>query len=174
MRLCLQGPPKPLIGEWKHQRWLCVTTWKVASVRVECWGSLGWFGFLYGPASLCISWKWTCNVRELLGKKKGLLGERWFKPTEKSAQNSCSADAAHVVVVQSLSRVWLFCNPMDYSPPASSVHGISRASIQEWNAISFPRGFSWPRDRTHVSCIGRWILYYWATKEASDWYLLIA
>ena len=27
------------------------------------------------------------------------------------------------------------CNPMDSSPPGSSVHGISQASILEWFAI---------------------------------------
>ena len=55
------------------------------------------------------------------------------------------------------------CNPMDCSPPGSSVHGISQARILEWVAISSSRGSSWPRDRTHVSCvscIGRWILYF--------------
>ena len=30
------------------------------------------------------------------------------------------------------------CDPMDYSPPGSSVHGIFQARIQEWVAISFP------------------------------------
>ena len=30
-----------------------------------------------------------------------------------------------------------FCNPMDYSPPGSSVHGILQARILEWVAISF-------------------------------------
>jgi hypothetical protein len=29
------------------------------------------------------------------------------------------------------------CEPMDYSPPGSSVHGISQARIQEWVAIFF-------------------------------------
>ena len=38
-----------------------------------------------------------------------------------------------------LSRVQLFCNPVDCSPPGSSVHGISQARIQEWVAISFSR-----------------------------------
>ena len=33
------------------------------------------------------------------------------------------------------SRVTL-CNPMDYSPPVSSVHGILQARILEWVAIS--------------------------------------
>ena len=28
-----------------------------------------------------------------------------------------------------------FCNPMDYSPPASSVHGVLQARILEWVAI---------------------------------------
>ena len=51
---------------------------------------------------------------------------------------------------------------MDCSPPGSSVHRILQARILEWVAISFSRGSSWPRDRTHVSCIGRQILYRWA------------
>ena len=31
------------------------------------------------------------------------------------------------------------CNPMDYSLPGSSVHGILQARILEWVAISFPK-----------------------------------
>ena len=45
------------------------------------------------------------------------------------------------------------CDPMDYSPPGSSVHGILQARILESVTISFSRGSSWPRDRTQVSCI---------------------
>ena len=33
------------------------------------------------------------------------------------------------------------------------VHGIPQASILEWVAISFSRGYSQPRDQTRVSCI---------------------
>ena len=36
------------------------------------------------------------------------------------------------------------CNPMDCSPPGSSVHGILQARILEWIAIPFPRGSSNP------------------------------
>ena len=32
------------------------------------------------------------------------------------------------------------CDPMDCSPPGSSVHGILQARILEWVAISFSRG----------------------------------
>ena len=45
------------------------------------------------------------------------------------------------------------CNPMDYSLPGSSVHGILQAIILEWVAISFSRGSSPPRNRTWVSYI---------------------
>ena len=56
----------------------------------------------------------------------------------------------HGYILSPFSRVWL-CNPLDCSPPDSSVHGISQARILEWVAISFSRGSSWPRDWTHVS-----------------------
>ena len=47
------------------------------------------------------------------------------------------------------------CDPMDCSPPVSSVHGILQVRILEWVAIPFPRGSSQTRNRTLVFCIGR-------------------
>ena len=44
-------------------------------------------------------------------------------------------------------------NPMDCSPPVSSVHGILQARILEWVAISYSRGSSRLRDRTCSSRI---------------------
>ena len=44
------------------------------------------------------------------------------------------------------------CDPVDCSPPGSSVHGISQARILERVAISFSRGSSQPRDQTSISC----------------------
>ena len=55
---------------------------------------------------------------------------------------------------------------MGCSPPGSSVLGISQTRILEWVVISFSRGFSQPKDGTHMSCIGRWILYHWDTRKA--------
>ena len=43
------------------------------------------------------------------------------------------------------------CDPMDCSPPGSSVHGIFQARLLEWVAISFSSRSSQPRDRTRVS-----------------------
>ena len=60
------------------------------------------------------------------------------------------------------------CDPMDCSPPGSSVNGIPQVRILEGVAICFSKGYSQPRDRTHVSCIGRQVLYHWANREASE------
>ena len=56
------------------------------------------------------------------------------------------------VKVKSLSHIRL-CDPVDCSPPGSSVHGILQARILEWVAISFSRGSSRPRDQTQISRI---------------------
>ena len=42
----------------------------------------------------------------------------------------------------------ILCDPMDGSPPGSSVHGILQTRILEWIAISSSRGSSQPRDWT--------------------------
>ena len=47
-----------------------------------------------------------------------------------------------------------------------SVHGVSQARILEWVVIPFSRQSSQSKDRTWGSCIGRQILYHWATREA--------
>ena len=71
-----------------------------------------------------------------------------------------------VLVTQSCPTL---CDPMDCSPPDSSVHGIYQATILEWVAIFSFMGSFQPRNQTRISCIshiGKWILYHWATWEA--------
>ena len=65
------------------------------------------------------------------------------------------------------SPIQLICDPMDWGPPESSVHGISQARMLVWVAISFSRGSSWPRDQTCISCTAGGLFYHWATWEAS-------
>ena len=75
-----------------------------------------------------------------------------------SVKFTCVSNSATLWTV-----AYLLC-PWDF--PGSSVHGISQARILEWIAISYSRGFSQPRDQSHVSCIsciGRWNLYHWGT-----------
>ena len=58
------------------------------------------------------------------------------------------------------------CDPMDYSLPGSSVHGIFQEIVLDWIAIPFSRGSSQPRDQTHVSCIVDRRFTIWATRES--------
>ena len=43
------------------------------------------------------------------------------------------------------------CDPIDWSPPGFSVHGIFQARVLEWVALPSSRGSSWPRDQTQGS-----------------------
>ena len=45
------------------------------------------------------------------------------------------------------------CDPIDCSSPGSSAHGILQARILEQVAISFSRGSSQLKDRTHLSYV---------------------
>ena len=49
------------------------------------------------------------------------------------------------------------CDPVDCSPPGSSVHAILQARILKWVAVLFCRGSSQSRDRTRVS----YVYLYW-------------
>ena len=75
-----------------------------------------------------------------------IMERRWWR-----CIGAAFLHAIKVVVIHLLSCVQLFCDPMDYSLPGSSVHGISQARILEWVAISFSMGYSWSRDWTRVS-----------------------
>ena len=68
---------------------------------------------------------------------------------------SCSCRA------KSLQSCLTLCNPMNYSPRGSSVHGILQARILERVAMPSSRGSSRPRDQTLLclACTGRQILY---------------
>ena len=69
----------------------------------------------------------------------------------------CMFIAALFPMWKSLSYVWLFATPWTIA---------CQARILDWGAISFSRGSSWIRDATSVFCIGRWVIYHWATREA--------
>ena len=58
------------------------------------------------------------------------------------------------------------CDPMDCSPPGSSVHGILQARTLEWVTMPFSRGSSPPRDWTLVSRTAGGFFTVSATREA--------
>ena len=68
------------------------------------------------------------------------------------------------------------CDPMEYSPPGFSVHGILQARILEWVAGPFFPGSSWPRDLTQASCTAGRFFTIWAKAPGyleEDLYLLL-
>ena len=79
-----------------------------------------------------------------------LMVQLWKKESESEVIHSCPT----------------LCDPVDCSPPGSSVHGILQARVLEWVAISFSRGSSRPRNWTWVSRIEGRRFALWATREA--------
>ena len=64
---------------------------------------------------------------------------------------------------KSLQSYPTLCDPVDSSPPGSSVHGILQERILEWVAMPSSRGSSRPRDQTcvsYISCTGKWVSHH--------------
>ena len=61
-----------------------------------------------------------------------------------------------VLIAQSCLALW---DPVDCSPPGSSIHGVLQTRILEWVAVPFSREPSQSRNWTQVSHC-RWILYH--------------
>ena len=91
-------------------------------------------------------------------KRKGAASLSWTaqgRETKQPSENRCEWR-------KNPTSCLTLCDPMDYSPPGSSVHGILQPWIPEWVAVSFSRGSSWPRDSTRVSCLAGRFFTIWA------------
>ena len=126
----------------QRMRWLDSITYlmdvSLGELRELVMGREAWRTVIHGVAK---SWTQLSDWTEL----------NWTEPGDES-----ESEVAQLTL----------CNPVDCSPPGSSVHGILQARILEWVAISFSRGSSRPRDQTWVSCIGGRRFNFWATREA--------
>ena len=70
-----------------------------------------------------------------------------------------SLKCVKVLVAQLHPTPW---DPMDYSPPGYSVHGIPQVRILEWVAVPFSRVSPRPRDWTQANCSAHRFLTIWA------------
>ena len=66
------------------------------------------------------------------------------------------------------------CDPIDCSPRGSSVHGILQASILEWVASPFSRGYSRTRNQTHISRTagrlkGIYLMFQLGERRVGEW-----
>ena len=100
---------------------------------------------------LCMKMCWKKKVNAVL--RTGIISCLMFSRTRESE------------VAQSCLTL---CDPMDWGPPGSSLHGILQTRILECVAISFSRGSSWPRDHTLVSHNAGRRFNLWATREAQQ------
>ena len=116
-----------------------------------------------GEAALCLSWDpILCHLRNQLPGLSVLLGLhyitcfsgspacRWQMMDFTASENSWELIPVNCCLIV---KLWFFCDPVDWSPPGSSVHGTLQVRILGWVAISFSRGSSWSRDWTCVSCL---------------------
>ena len=95
---------------------------KISPTAMGTWSSRIWHvistpdsSFISEPiTSGCLLWKLNCK-----------------------SYRCCIHLSLKVLVAQSYPT---FCDPMDYSPPGFSVHGLLQARILEWVAISSSRG----------------------------------
>ena len=103
-------------------------------------------------------WKWRTKLQVshyLISRLIQRIANKITRPWRKNSGSTGAGDFE--------SEVAQLCptlrDPMDYSLPDSSVHGISQARMLEWVAIFFSMGSSWPRDQTCISCIAGSLLH---------------
>ena len=94
---------------------------------------------------------WECTDQRTFGQYS-LQDTRFQHPKWQYRENQRSEphSGMHAKSIQLCLTLY---DPMDCSPPGSSVHGILQARILEQRATFFSRGSSQPRDQTPVSCI---------------------
>ena len=114
-------------------------------------------------------WKDTCMVhRSIIFNSQDMEESqmssinRWMDKEDVIHIHNGILCCSHSVVSDSL-------QPMDCSPPGSSVHAILQARILEWVAISFSRVSSQTRDWTQVSCLAGRFFTVLATREAMEY-----
>ena len=90
-------------------------------------------------------WVFEYDVGVTFGKVNQFVLNR-IKETQTGLMHACSVSKSCPTL----------CNPMNCSPPGSSVHGILQARILKWDAISFSWGSSHPRNRIQVLCFLQW------------------
>ena len=113
------------------------------------------------------NWVLEIRVKPVLSQTLPVLLKHLFKYLIQNhlinySINSLWRWKVKVLVTQSCPTLY---DPMDCSPPGSSVHRILQARILEWVAISFSRGSSWPRDWTWIWGIAVRLFTDWATRE---------
>ena len=132
---------------------------------------LGRAHMLGGRLSPCTHSHWACS---LVARSRDYWRARALRPVLHMGEATASAGRSLCTTARGQPWKWVLatrscpalCDPVDCSPPGSSVYGILQARVLEWVAISSSRASSWPRDQTQVSCIAGRCFTFWAAREA--------
>ena len=117
--------------------------------------TLSLFGSVLGTAREPTQGSVTVSTPEGLPTSLGKMERQ-----EQKAVTEAATEALLNACVYLKSVCLTFCDPMDCSPPGSSVHGILQARILVWVALSYSGGSSQPWDQTCILCTSRQILYH--------------
>ena len=144
------GPTKFVAGEWSEPRWSHSLWSYTISATYIALSALG---------------RWCAKKHTKKQKTTKPTTSRRLRPWVSRLQlTSCP------LVVCVLSRVWLcLCDLWTVARQASLSMEFFQARMLQWVAISFFKGFSWPRDQTcvsYISCFGGQVLYHRAIWEA--------
>ena len=135
----------------------------------------------FGPVQNILEHIWECQmilertkyqrplgmhqcIMDSLDKVKCILTS-WSRTTIESCGNPVHQIACSVLCLVTQSCLTL-CNPIDCSPPGSSVHGDSPGKNIGVGCHALLQGIFPPRDRTQVSHIADRFFTIWATREA--------
>ena len=88
------------------------------------------------------SWFWTGRPGVLRFTGSQTVGHDWATELNLPILNLISAAAA-AAAAKSLQSCPTLCNPIDGSPPGSTIPGILQARTLEWVAISFSNAWKW-------------------------------
>ena len=101
----------------------------------KCWRSnLVWQRSTHFIFSACC-FSWLKRINHRLFKMMFSVGKGTF--------SSLSIRFIAAAAAKSLQSCPTLCDPIDGSPPGSSVHGILQARILEWVAIFFSNAWKW-------------------------------
>ena len=124
------------------------------SVRCYLWGDLGSLSVI---SNNCMEFYSYLKIRSVTNNMYDPFADGVYSILVEKSINLISIQTQHkfnyACLLSCLQQCPTLCDPEDYSPPGSSVHGILQARILEWVAMPSSRGSFQLRDGTQLSCI---------------------
>ena len=107
---------------------------------------------------------WMGSVLVNLNMKGAFIGHRWGNPPGSAQPQNVKISELQTAAAKALQSCLTLCNPIDGSPPGSSIPGILQTRTMEWAAISFSNAwkcsvvsdYSWPHGLQPTRLLRPW------------------